>query len=87
MVQIILFVGGYKANCKCKNNGECNWVLHPSFTCEEGCPHQHLAEIRVVRSWEDDKEEREGLHQIKLKVQFKPPAGEINGWRLLVKFG
>jgi len=76
---------GYKANCKCNKGGECSWVLHPNFTCNPGCPHQHIAELSVIRTWEDEREE--DLHQVKLKARFKPPAGDVNGWRLLIKLG
>lgn len=79
---------GYKANCKCSGKtGECSWVMHPSFSCEKGCPHEHLAELREIRSWEDERPNHQGHFQLKLKAQFKPPAGEIDGWRLLIKFG
>ena len=80
--------GGYKANCKCSGKtGECSWVMHPSFSCEKGCPHEHLAELREIRSWEDERPNHQGHFQLKLKAQFKPPAGEVDGWRLLIKFG
>ena len=61
--------------------------MHPSFSCEKGCPHEHLAELREIRSWEDERPSHQGHYQLKLKAQFKPPAGEVNGWRLLIKFG
>ena len=53
-----------------------------------GCPHKHPAKIREIRSWKDEKsEKRKGLTQAKFKVQFKPPAGVTEGWRILLKFG
>lgn len=76
----------YKARCECEN-AQCGWSLSPEFTCEPGCPFKHLALVRNIRTWEDEAEKRKGLSQMKFKVQFKPPSGTIDGWRILIEFG
>jgi hypothetical protein len=77
----------YKANCRCEDF-DCFWTLTPNFSCEVGgCPHPHLAAIRVIRTWADTKERRTGLFQIKFKVKIKIPDGHTDSWRVLVKFG